>query len=345
MEGGSSGFSAIAPPIFDRENYQAWAMRMQAYLEGCDFWESVEQDYEVAPLPKNPTINQIKFHKERITRKAKAKSCLYAVVSPAIFSRIMACESAQAIWDFLKDEYKGDERIRSMKGLNLVTQFERLQMKESETIKEYSDKLVNIANQARALGTNLSDNRLVQKVLVSLPERFEATIASLENTKDLSQIKLAELLSALQVQEQRRLMRLEGSTEGALQAKEQHNNHPHFRRWKRPDVKCRKCHRLGHIERFCKEKGDQQQGEAHVADQHEADHLFAASCFSSSAPCDSWLVDSGCTNHMAIDEKLFRDLDKSLQSRVRIGNGEYLEVKGKGTVAIESYLELSWFLV
>lgn len=33
---------------------------------------------------------------------------------------------------------------------------------------------------------------------------------------------------------------------------------------------------------------------------------------------------------------LFINLDKSLKSRVRIGNGEYLEVKGKGTVAMES---------
>nr|CAD1838544.1 unnamed protein product [Ananas comosus var. bracteatus] len=133
----------------------------------------------------------------------------------------MTCESTKAIWDFLKAEYQGDETIKSMKGLNLMREFEKLQMKESETIKEYCDKLTSIANQARALGTDLSDNRLMQKILVSLLERFEATIASLENTKNLSQIKLAELLSALQAQEQRRLMRLEGSTERALQAKEQ----------------------------------------------------------------------------------------------------------------------------
>ncbi|GAV84880.1 DUF4219 domain-containing protein/UBN2 domain-containing protein [Cephalotus follicularis] len=216
MEAGSSGFSAMAPAVFDGENYQTWAVRMRAYLEVCDFWEAVEQDYEVAPLLDNPTINQIKYYKERTTRKENSKSCLYDVVSPVIFSRIMACESAKDIWDFLKAEYQGDEKIRSMKGLNLITEFTRLQMKESETIKEYSDKLISIANQARVLGTDLSDNRLVQKILVSLPERFEATIASLENTKDLSQIKLAELLSALQAQEQRRLIRLEGSTEGAL---------------------------------------------------------------------------------------------------------------------------------
>ena len=135
----------------------------------------------------------------------------------------MACDSAKTIWYFLKTKYQGDEKIKSMKVLNLVREFEGLQMKESETIKEYSTKLVDIANKARVLGTDLFDNRLVQKSLVSLPERYEATIASLENTKNLSQIKLVELVSALQAPEQRRSMRLKGSVEEALRAKMQQN--------------------------------------------------------------------------------------------------------------------------
>ncbi|RDX91166.1 hypothetical protein CR513_26882, partial [Mucuna pruriens] len=37
---------------------------------------------------------------------------------------------------------------------------------------------------------------IVEKVLVTIPERFEATVTSLENTKDLSKITLAELCFA-----------------------------------------------------------------------------------------------------------------------------------------------------
>ncbi|XP_048139653.1 uncharacterized protein LOC125316181 [Rhodamnia argentea] len=205
MEAGSSGFSAMATPVFTGENYQAWAVKMTAFLEGHDLWEAVENDYEIAPLPNNPTLNQIKFHKERTTRKAKAKSCLYVSVSPHIFTRIMRCDSAKTIWDYLKDEYEGDEKIRSMKVLNLLREFERQLMKDSESVKEYSDRLIEIAEKIRVLGTDLKDERLVQKILLSLPEKFEATIASPENTRDLADIKLAELLSAPAAQEQRRL--------------------------------------------------------------------------------------------------------------------------------------------
>ncbi|XP_038999454.1 uncharacterized protein LOC120124992 [Hibiscus syriacus] len=99
-------------------------------------------------------------------------------------------------------------------------------MKESETIKEYSDRLLSIVNQVRLLGKEFSDSRIVQKILVTIPKRFESTIYLLENSKDVSSITLAELLNALQAQEQRRLMRLEGTVEGAIAAKLHisHNN-------------------------------------------------------------------------------------------------------------------------
>ncbi|OWM88537.1 hypothetical protein CDL15_Pgr002304 [Punica granatum] len=197
MEAGSSGFSAMAPPVFDGENYQAWAMKMTTFMEGYDLWEAVEEDYEVAPIPNNPTMAQIKLHKEKKTRKAKAKSCLYVAVSPTIFTKIMRLESAKAIWDYLKEEYEGDEKIRGMKVLNLLREFERLQMEERETMKEFADRFVEIANKIRVLGIDIKDDRLVQKILVSVPERFEATIASSENGKELSDIKLAKVLSAL----------------------------------------------------------------------------------------------------------------------------------------------------
>lgn len=110
-----------------------------------------------------------------------------------------------------------------MQVLNLVREFEMQKMKELETIKEYADKLLSIVNKVRFLGSEFSDSRIVQKTLVTVSERFEATTSSLDNTKDLSRITLAELLNALQAQEERRLMRVEGSVEGVLQAKLQIN--------------------------------------------------------------------------------------------------------------------------
>ncbi|KAA8514992.1 hypothetical protein F0562_018221 [Nyssa sinensis] len=188
-------------------------------------------------------------------------------------------------------------------------------MKESETIKEYSDKLLSIDNKLRLLGSDLHDSRIVEKILVTVPEKFEATIATLENTKDLSKITLAELLNALQAQEQRRVMRQGGAVEGAL-----------------------KCNQLGHEDVICKGKAQQQKVEAQVVDQDVEDQLFVATCFASNSSSESWLIDSGCTNHMTYDKELFKELESTTITKVRIGNGDHIAIKGKGTIAIESCL-------
>ena len=114
-----TSFSHISSRIFNGENYQLWAVKMDIYLEALDFWEAVEEDYEVLPLPNNPTVTQIKNHKKRKTMKSKAKACLFAVISTTIFTRIISLKSAKDVWDYLK-EYAGDERICGMQSLNLI---------------------------------------------------------------------------------------------------------------------------------------------------------------------------------------------------------------------------------
>jgi predicted aspartyl protease len=272
----------------------------------------------------------------------------------------MNLKSTKDIWDYLEKEYQGNERTKNLQILNLIREFEMLKMKEVETIKEYSNKLLGVVNKVRLLGKEFSDERIVEKILVSVPERYESKISSLEETKDLSSISLVELVNALQAQEQRRMMREEASMEGALYVKGQNsgggnkkpessNNQnngnfppcPHCKKtnhhqgscWWRPDVKCRKCGNTGHIEKICRSKSE----EAKISTEQQEEELFVATCFATSnSSSDSWLIDSGCTNHMTNDHKLFKELDKTIVSKVKIGNGDFISVKGKGTVAIES---------
>ena len=55
-----AGFSSVAPPVFDGDNYQTWVVRMEKYLEALDLWEAVEENYDIPLLPDNPTMAQIK---------------------------------------------------------------------------------------------------------------------------------------------------------------------------------------------------------------------------------------------------------------------------------------------
>ncbi|GKB70706.1 trichome birefringence-like protein 35 [Tanacetum coccineum] len=146
-ESNITNFSHAAPLPFDGENYRLWAIKMETYLQALDLWEAVEEDYKITPLPENATVAQIKSHKDKKTKKSKAKAALDAGVSTTIFTKIMNLTSAKDIWDYLKEVYEGDERIQGMKALNLIREFELQRMKESKTIKEYSERLIGLANK------------------------------------------------------------------------------------------------------------------------------------------------------------------------------------------------------
>jgi gag-polypeptide of LTR copia-type len=86
--------------------------------------------------------------------KSKAKACMFVVVSTTIFTRITSLKTTKDVWDYLKKKYAGDERISGMQSLNLIREFEMQRMKDYESIKEYSDKLLGNVNKVRLLGTN-----------------------------------------------------------------------------------------------------------------------------------------------------------------------------------------------
>ena len=72
----TNNISLLAPQIFVGEKYQIWSVKMQAYLEAFDLWEVVAEDKPIAPLPRNPTLAQIKAHTDEKTKKFKAKTLI-----------------------------------------------------------------------------------------------------------------------------------------------------------------------------------------------------------------------------------------------------------------------------
>ncbi|KAG8480419.1 hypothetical protein CXB51_025096 [Gossypium anomalum] len=370
-------FTPPPPPVFTGENYHIWVVKMKTYLQAHDLWNVVENDAEPPPLRANPTIAQMRQHAEETAKKPKAMACLQNGVSDVIFTRIMACDSPKQAWDRLKEEFMGSEKTRQQQLINLRRDFENLKMKEAESIKQYSDRIMTTVNSIRLLGDDFAESRVVEKVITTLPERFESKISSLEDSRDLTTISLSELVNSLYALEQRRANRQEEHSEGAFQAKARENSNSsqkgkkpwlekkeklrrdssrrsyppctHCKRtthsekfcWRRPDVQCWKCKQFGHVEKLCRNKGKAptQQDQAQVVEDVPAqeEHVFSASCLSttSRAKC-SWLVDSGCSHHMAADVSLFKELDRSFSSRIRIGNGSLIEARGKGDVLISS---------
>ncbi|XP_074378642.1 uncharacterized protein LOC141720189 [Apium graveolens] len=215
-------------------------------------WEAIESDVEPIPLPQNPTAAQIKKRDEKVAREAKALSCLHSAVSEEIFTTIMGCDTPKEAWKKIKEEFEGNQQTKLMKILNLKREFEMMRMKSNEGVKEYGSRLMSIVNQIKLLGGDFSSQRVADKLLLILPERYETKISSLEDTKDLSKLTVSELINSLHAVERRRSMREEEigeKNEGLLLAKASSS------KGKGNKVQCNHCHKMGHEEKDSWHKG------------------------------------------------------------------------------------------
>ena len=74
-------------------------------------------------------------------------------------------------------------------------------MEEDESFDEFYAKLKDIVNSAFNLWETIPEPKIVRKVLKSLPKRFHAKITAIEESKDIDEILLIELVGNLQTYE------------------------------------------------------------------------------------------------------------------------------------------------
>ena len=94
-------------------------------------------------------------------------------------------------------------------------------MEEDESFDEFYAKLKDIVNSAFNLGETILEPKIVRKVFRFLSKRFLAKITAIEESKDIDQIPLTELVGNLQTYELG-LTRIEKSSKSkgmALKAK------------------------------------------------------------------------------------------------------------------------------
>lgn len=121
----------------------------------------------------------------------------------SVFVKVMRCESAEEIWDKLKNIYEGDEKVKEAKLQTYRGQFEYLKMKEEENIATYLLRVDEIVNIIRGLGEKIEGSVIVQKILRYLPIRFDSKISAIEERADLHTMIVDELHGILTAYEMR----------------------------------------------------------------------------------------------------------------------------------------------
>ncbi|KAL0292318.1 UNVERIFIED_CONTAM: hypothetical protein Sangu_3255400 [Sesamum angustifolium] len=215
----SSLAKQISVPIFSGQNYDYWAIKMKTYFQSQKLWELVE---EGVTLPEDSSTSSSAEKGKLENKKAKDSEALYYIqtaVADHIFPRISVATSAKEAWSILQKEYQGSAKVRIIKLQTLRRDFENMKMKDSETIDEYYTKVRELVNQLKAYGEDIPEKRVVEKLLISVTEKYDPIVTTIEETKDITTLTVTELVGSLEAYEKRRSRREENSLENAFQSK------------------------------------------------------------------------------------------------------------------------------
>ncbi|GJZ32249.1 retrovirus-related pol polyprotein from transposon TNT 1-94 [Tanacetum coccineum] len=244
-------------------------------------------------------------------------------------------------------------------------------MEESETISDYFTHVLTISNEMKRNGEILSDTRVIEKILRSLPPSFDYIVVAIEESKDIDSMTIDQLMGSLQAHEEK-LMKRRGKnpwsklyTQRSLSKKERRAFY--MEKSKDEDavifvvvvvskagdedeeekISTKKMRTNGllieevvgeafNIKEECT-RSRQVEEKANLVEVQDKDELtlLMARHDKQEEMIKSWHIDSAASNHMTGEEDLFVEMEQS-KGNVTFGDESKAPVKGKGKILIRA---------
>ncbi|KAF2293462.1 hypothetical protein GH714_022661 [Hevea brasiliensis] len=329
-------------PHFDG-HYDHWSELMENLLRAKGLWSLIENGFEEPKGEMLTEAQQTQLEDAR-TKDHQVKHYLFQAIDRTVFEQILDRRTAKIVWDSMKKKFGGNSKVKKSLLNALRREFEVLEMKREESIDEYFARVMTVANKMRSNGEEMTDTKIVEKILRTLTGKFTYVCVSIEESKDTETMTVDELQSTLVVHEQKfkrvrkddedQVLKIEGRSSasrgrGSGRGRGRGRGRAVFNK---ATVECYKCHDLGHFQYECPKSNK----EANYAELEEEDELLLMAYVElhETNRSDAWFVDSGCSNHMCGNQEMFSSLDTSFTHSVKLGNNARMKVTGKGEVKL-----------
>jgi hypothetical protein len=147
----------VSLPRLTKSNYDNWSVQMTALLGALEAWEVTRDGFEEPTDIAGYTATQNKALKETRSKDKTALYMLFRAVDESGFEKIASSTTSKEAWDTLKKAYEGADRVKQVRLQTLRGEFERMQMKESETVSDYITRLQTVVNQLNRNGETVTD--------------------------------------------------------------------------------------------------------------------------------------------------------------------------------------------
>ncbi|GJR24724.1 zinc finger, CCHC-type containing protein [Tanacetum coccineum] len=162
-------------PVLNNTNYTLWALRMKKILMANGVWDLIEG----------------------MSTSKETDIKIDSSTSAYLFQGLP--EDLQI--------FIGTEDVQQAHSQQLKSEFERLMMKEDESIDSFAGKMMGIITKAATCGLTFDEQTKVRKVLNAVPDKFLPIVATIEMIVDFKTIKLEEIIGKLKTYEERIKMR------------------------------------------------------------------------------------------------------------------------------------------
>ena len=223
-------YSTNQVPIFNGKHFDYWSSQLMTIFISQDLWDLIEDGFQDPPETGNSswTDENQKEYKEKLKKNATVSRIIHHGVSKSIYPRIFGVKKAKDTWEILQKEFQGLNKVISIKLQNFWRDFDNLTMKETESVKDFNSRVAEIVNQIKSYGDTIQEQKLVEKILQSLPQKFDHVVAAIEESKDSLVLTMYELMGSLEAHEGRMSKFSSQPLEQAFQSKlnVSHNEFP-----------------------------------------------------------------------------------------------------------------------
>lgn len=282
-------------PILMTKNYDNWKIQIRVIMRFQGVWNLIE-GYKLAGA--GGTEAQKAADKEIERKDCKALYILHQSVDAANFERISKVETSKEAWEILERVHSGATKTKKVRLQTLRHQYKLLSMESNETVTEYITRVQTMMN-------TITELQVIEKVLCTLPAKFDHIVVAIEESKNLEEMSLDELQGSLESHELRLIERgEEQKNEQAFQAQTNLNTtfkkKPKYKgKWRQEvnsedvnetqdrkhvvapqqgkgrnphtkKVKCYNCNKMGHIAKHCRHHNPRRD-EARMAEEEDND--------------------------------------------------------------------------
>ncbi|KAM2778784.1 hypothetical protein COP1_014123 [Malus domestica] len=207
----------------------------------------------------------------------------------------------------------------------------------------------------------------MEKILRSLDPKFEHIVVTIEETKNLEEISIEQLMGSLQAYEEKHKKR-QGNDEQLLkthvQPKKKEESFDNERsqyekscgrgrrrghgrgrgrgrgrsnlRYEKSQVQCYNYQKFRHYASECRAPSNRPDEKVNYVKEEKKDNgIMLLACKNNDGNQDyTWYLDTGASNHMCGRRSMFVELNESVSDNVSFGNESKMPVKGKGNILI-----------